>query len=103
MKEIFDIVLHWLIPFICCGAITWVTGFYGKNKAMREGVKSLLRAEIIRTYERYNERGYCPIYAREPLTHVYESYHGLDGNGTGTDLYQKTIALPSEPPGKVKK
>ena len=38
MKEIFDIVLRWLIPFVCCGAITWITGFYGKNKAMREGV-----------------------------------------------------------------
>ena len=70
MKEIFDIVLHWLIPFICCGAITWITGFYGKNKAMREGVRSLLRAEIIRAYEKYTERGYCPIYAREPLTRV---------------------------------
>ena len=103
MKEIFDIVLHWLIPFICCGAITWVAGFYGKNKAMREGVRSLLRAEIIRAYEKYTERGYCPIYAREPLTRVYEAYHGMGGNGTGTDFYKKTIALPPEPQGKAQK
>ena len=65
MKEIFDIVLRWLIPFICCGAITWVTGFYGKNKAMREGVRSLLRAEIIRAYEKSTPSADTARYTQE--------------------------------------
>ena len=54
-------------------------------------------------YEKYTERGYCPIYAREQLTRVYEAYHGMGGNGTGTDFYKKTIALPPEPQGKAQK
>ena len=62
------------------------------------GVKSLLRSEIIRNDEKYTDRGYCPIYAREPLSHVYEAYHALGGNSTATDLYKKTMALPSDPP-----
>ena len=95
-NEVLSIVLRWLIPFMCCGFITWLNGFHGKNKAMREGLRSLLRAEIIRAYEKYTERGYCPIYAREPLTKVYEAYHAMGGNGTGTDFYKKTIALPFE-------
>lgn len=95
-NEILSLVLRWLIPFICCGFITWLNGFLGKNKAMQEGLRSLLRAEIIRAYEKYTERGYCPIYAREPLTKVYEAYHAMGGNGTGTDFYKKTIALPFE-------
>lgn len=95
-NEILSLVLRWLIPFICCGFITWLNGFHWKNKAMQEGLRSLLRAEIIRAYEKYTERGYCPIYAREPLTKVYEAYHAMGGNGTGTDFYKKTIALPFE-------
>lgn len=97
LNEVISILVRWLIPFVCCGFITWINTFHGKNKAMREGVRSLLRAEIIRAYEKYTERGYCPIYAREPLTKVYEAYHAMGGNGTGTDFYRKTIALPSEP------
>ena len=97
LKEVISILIRWLIPFICCVFITWINTYHGKNKAMREGVRSLLRAEIIRAYEKYTERGYCPIYAREPLTKVYEAYHAMGGNGTGTDFYRKTIALPSEP------
>lgn len=98
VKELISIVLRWFIPFVCCGFAAWISGYHGKNKAMREGVRSLLRAEIIRAYEKYTERGYCPIYAREPLTKVYEAYHAMGGNGTGTDFYKKTIALPSELP-----
>ena len=56
-KEILLIALRWLIPFIFCGFITWLNGFRGKNKAMQEGWRSLLRAEIIRAYEKYTERG----------------------------------------------
>ena len=84
LKEILSILIRWLIPFICCGFITWINTYHGKNKAMREGVRSLLRAEIIRAYEKYTERGYCPIYAREPLTKVYEAYHhGRQRDGHG--------------------
>ena len=71
-----------------------ITEFAGK----REELLDLLRSEIIRNYEKYTDRGYCPIYAREPLSHVYEAYHALGGNSTATDLYKKTMALPSDPP-----
>lgn len=96
-NEIASLVIRWLVPALCCALVSLVTGYIGKNKAMREGVRSLLRAEIIRAYEKYTDRGFCPIYAREPLTKVYEAYHAMGGNGTGTDFYNKVIALPSEP------
>ena len=67
-----------------------------RTEQLEAGVQCLLRAEIIRSHEKYTERGYCPIYAREPLTKVYEAYHAMGGNGTGTDFYKKTIALPFE-------
>lgn len=95
-KELILIGWRWLIPALCCALVSFLTGYFGKARAMREGVRSLLRAEIIRSYEKYTDRGYCPIYAREPLTKAYEAYHAMGGNGTGTDFYNKTMALPTE-------
>ena len=102
INNIVDVFLNWALPFICCAVCGWVVGVvrgYKKHlSAFTDGVKSLLRSEIIRNYEKYTDRGYCPIYAREPLSHVYEAYHALGGNSTATDLYKKTMALPSDPP-----
>lgn len=71
---------------------------HAKNKAMQSGLQSLLRAEIIRQHEKYTDRGYCPIYAKDALRWEYESYHLLGGNGVITDLYNDLIALPEFPP-----
>lgn len=101
MDNLLDIFLRWAVPFVCAFVFSivndWFKQKHGHAKAVENGVKSLLRTEIIRQYEKYSERGCCPIYAREPLTKVYEAYHALHGNGTGTDLYEKTMQLPTEP------
>ena len=31
--------------------------------------------------KKYMGKGYCPVYAREALNRIYESYHALGGNG----------------------
>ena len=91
---------EWAIPTLCCGICTFlvaaVKGYRKQLAALNSGVKSLLRAEIIRSYEKYTDRGFCPIYAREPLTRAYEAYHALGGNSTATDLYKRTLSLPPE-------
>ena len=68
-----------------------------ERQAMRDGLQSLLRAEIIRSYEKYHDKGFCPIYAKEALKIEYTAYHNLGGNDVATDLYKKTTALPTEP------
>lgn len=82
--------------------ITSVVGNFRNNKtknaAIQNGLQSLLRAEIIRQHEKYTERGFCPIYAKDALRREYESYHLLGGNGVITDLYNDLIALPELPP-----
>lgn len=67
-----------------------------RTKQLESGVQSLLRAEIIRSHEKYMDKRFCPVYAREALTRVYESYHALGGNGTMTELYRQVIALPTD-------
>ncbi|MGN0686664.1 MAG: hypothetical protein ACI4KA_00995 [Oscillospiraceae bacterium] len=65
-----------------------------ENTAM--GLQCLLRAEIIRCHEKYKEKGFCPVYAREALQREYTAYHNLGGNDVATDLYNDILALPTE-------
>ena len=55
-------------------------------------------SEIIGQYEKWDERGYCPIYAKEALKRAYHSYHTLGGNDVATGLYEQTMELPEHPP-----
>lgn len=65
-----------------------------KNEAIAEGVQSLLRESIVTNYNRYTERGYCPIYAKESMKKVYKAYHNLGGNDVATELYSKVLKMP---------
>ena len=70
-----------------------------KNEAIAEGVQSLLRESIVNNYNRYSDRGYCPIYAKESVKRVYMAYHGLGGNDVATELYNKLLKMPEEREG----
>lgn len=100
-----DAFIKWLVPFVC-GGIVSLGGVIvskirlGKKKqdALALGLQCLLRAEIIRQYEKWNEKQYCPIYAKEALKRAYDSYHTLGGNDVATGLYNETMELPEIPP-----
>lgn len=64
-----------------------------KNEAIAEGVESLLRESIVSNYNKYLERGYCPIYAKESIKKVYEAYHRLGGNDVASQLYKKILEM----------
>lgn len=68
-----------------------------KSTAIAEGVKSLLRESIVQNYNKYQDRECCPIYAKESMKKVYESYHNLGGNDVATKLYNTLLAMPEEP------
>lgn len=68
-----------------------------KNAAIAEGMQSLLRESIVSNYNKYTEKEYCPIYAKETVKHIYEAYHNLGGNDVATKLYNTLLAMPEEP------
>lgn len=67
-----------------------------RNEAVAEGVQSLLRESIVRNYNKYKDKGYCPIYAKQSIKNVYAAYHNLGGNDIATDLYHKILEMPTE-------
>lgn len=60
---------------------------------LENGVQSLLRLEIIRSHDKYMERQFCPVYAKESLSRAYRAYHALGGNDVATELYHETSYL----------
>ena len=74
---------------------------YRQIVATRKGIRALLRADLIRLYNKYHdELEYCPIYVKQSLEDEYQQYHALKGNGVGTNLYNALMALPKEPQEK---
>ena len=67
-----------------------------RNEAIAEGVQSLLRESIVANYNKYKDKGHCPIYAKESIKKVYEAYHNLGGNDVATSLYTKLLDMPEE-------
>ena len=67
-----------------------------KNEAIAVGVQSLLRENIVSNYNKYCDKGYCPIYAKESIKKVYQAYHNLGGNDVATELYSKILRMPED-------
>ena len=67
-----------------------------KNEAIAEGVQSLLRESIVTNYNRYTDKGFCPIYAKESIKKVYKAYHDLGGNDVATECYKRLLEMPTE-------
>ena len=107
MEILHYIAAHWVewLFAICLAILTaaWRTVAarlkeeHEKNEAIAEGVQSLLRESIVTNYNRYQDRGYCPIYAKESLKKVYHAYHDLGGNDVATQLYKRCLEMPEEP------
>lgn len=99
---IIETIIKWAVPFVCGGAVTWAFTYLKLRKkrdsALESGVQCLLRAEIIRNHDKYIDKGYCPIYAKEALKRAYAAYHALHGNDVATGLYNEVMALPTDPP-----
>lgn len=89
-----DSIIKWVIPTILGSVLTYIGTVFSKNKALKNGLQCLLRAEIIRSYDKYTSRNEIPIYAKEALEKEYKAYHKLGGNDVATDLYKQTIKLP---------
>lgn len=71
-----------------------------EQDAIRNGIQALLRAEMISSYNKYNDLGYAPIYAKENFENVYINYHSLGLNGVMDGIRKSFMELPTEDPNK---
>lgn len=108
MQQIIDFVLENWVTWLFAGA--WAVSKISassikkrlaadeaKSKAIATGVQAMLRDAIINNYNKYKDRGYIPIYARESVKKIYEAYEGLGGNDVAHDLYEKMRHWDTDP------
>ena len=93
---------NWALLSFVISAIAYI---YYQVIAMRKGIRALLRADLIRLYNKYHDdHGYCPLYVKQSLEQSledeYKQYHTLKGNGVGTQIYHALMELPTEPPNE---
>lgn len=69
---------------------------FKEQDAIKLGIQALLRDRIIQSYNHYQEKECCPIYALENVTALYTQYHNLGGNGTVTELMERLKDMPTE-------
>ncbi len=97
-----DKIINWLVPFVCGGAASAIAAYFALFCALRDGMQCLLRAQIIQSYEKYMERGHCPVEIKESLRREYRSYHKLGGNDVATGMYRELLELPTHKPTEEK-
>ena len=73
--------------------VSIITYMLKQYVSLKNGMKSLLRMEIIKIYETYVNLGYCPSYIKENINEIYESYRVLKGDGMATSMINEDIPL----------
>lgn len=100
------IQLHWLewLFAAICAFLAWgyrtvsaqLKEEKAKNEAISQGVQALLRESIVSAYNKYSDKGFCPIYAKESIKKAYKAYSALGGNDVASELYRKILAMREE-------
>lgn len=91
-----------LIGAIVGAIVTTATGAAKKakqghddtNDAMLKGMRAMLWRELKNIHSDAKDVGGMDTEMRKHLEDVYEAYHAIGGNGTGTRLYEDAMSLP---------
>lgn len=65
-----------------------------RNQAIENGVRDILRMQILDTYERCKVAGTISVSRKDAIDSAYNSYHALGGNGTITQVHNELMGMP---------
>ena len=76
-----------------------------KNAAMEQAMLAILHDRLYNECTYYLTQEYIPVNKAEEVMNnvklIYEAYHTLGGNGTGTEIYNRFRSLPLENEDKL--
>ena len=64
-----------------------------RNTAIENGVRDILRMQILDTYDRCKASGSISVSRKDAIDSAYNSYHALGGNGTITQVHNELMAM----------
>lgn len=65
-----------------------------RNQAIEDGVRDILRMQILDTYEKCTQAGKISVSRKDAIDSAYKSYHALGGNGTITQVHNEIMEMP---------
>lgn len=97
--------LEWLFG-LAIALLTWAWRHLSRkvdqrkkeDEAVKAGVQALLRAQMVNDYNKWMERGYAPIYAKDNFENCWINYENLGENGVMSGLHKTFMELPTDPP-----
>lgn len=94
------IVKYWL-EFFFSGVLALLGAGYRKlnlklkeQGKMKEGSLAILHDRLYQVCRFYIHQGWIDVESMKNVEYLYDSYHDLGGNGTGTELYNRVNSLP---------
>jgi hypothetical protein len=102
------IIKYWL-EFVFGVIVAILTASYNKIKAklnktedeynaLKQAMIAMLHDRVYQSCTHYLTLGYIPVEKAEEILDniqmIYDAYHVLGGNGTGTEIYKRFKALP---------
>lgn len=99
-EHMLEFILTAITSGIALYAKTLYTKVYNRIKTeseeqacLKAGLVALLHNSLYRNCEEYISRNQITVDELNNLEYLYNSYHALGGNGTGTELYNRCKAL----------
>lgn len=90
--------LNEIVSILIASAMGWMGktlfDMINEQKALKKGVKAILHDRLYQSSRYYIKQGWVDLDGLTNLQFIYESYHELKGNGTGTNLFERIKALP---------
>lgn len=100
-----EFIQRYWIEVVFGGIVAALTAYYRRlaravkgrlveHATVKEGVLALLHDRLYQSCRFYLEQGWCCVNDLKNVEHLYNAYHDLGGNGTGTELYNRVKSLP---------
>lgn len=67
-------------------------------KALKDGMRSILKRQLIADCETAERQGYCEQHIKEAIVDMFDCYAALGGNGTIPPMVERVKALPTFAP-----
>lgn len=94
-QVLFMIAEHWMEWAIGLLSVGW--GYLIKKvteyRHIKTGLLAIMHDRLYQASQYYLAQGYIDTGGLKNLEYLYNSYHALGGNGTGTELYNRAKAL----------
>lgn len=67
---------------------------FKKHEALEDGVLAMLHDRLFQSGMYFINKGEITVSELKNIEKMYEAYHKLGGNGTGTEIYERVRELP---------